>query len=48
MITPFVGPQLSICEAFGFDLPSGCAPAALNSKKSGRKRGRPRKNKEQN
>jgi hypothetical protein len=26
MITPFVGKQVDICEAFGFDMPKGCAP----------------------
>ena len=25
-LTPFVGDQVKICEAFGFDIPDGCAP----------------------
>lgn len=44
-ITPFVGNQLEICEAFGFEVPKGCKPG-YKSKKVGRKRGRPRKNPE--
>jgi hypothetical protein len=27
VITPFVGTQVDICEAFGFEIPEGCAPA---------------------
>jgi len=43
MITPFVGAQIDICEAFGFDIPEGCAPAYISRKKPVRKRGRPPK-----
>jgi hypothetical protein len=42
-ITPFIGAQVSICEAFGFKMPEGCAPDYPSRKKIGRKRGRPRK-----
>jgi hypothetical protein len=42
-ITPFVGAQLDICEAFDFDIPEGCAPAYISRQKSKRKRGRPPK-----
>lgn len=44
-VTPFVGDQLDICKAFGFEVPKGCEPG-YKSKKVGRKRGRPRKNPE--
>ena len=44
-ITPFVGDQLEICKAFGFEVPKGCEPG-YKSRKAGRKRGRPRKNPE--
>jgi hypothetical protein len=43
MISPFVGAQLDICEAFGFEVPKGCAPAYPTRQKPKRKRGRPRK-----
>ena len=43
VITPFVGAQVDICEAFGFELPEGCAPAYVSRKKPERKRGRPPK-----
>jgi len=43
MITPFVGAQADICEAFGFAMPDGCAPAYTSRKKPRRKRGRPPK-----
>ena len=43
MITPFVGAQVDICEAFAFDIPDGCAPAYTSRKKPKRKRGRPPK-----
>jgi hypothetical protein len=43
VITPFVGAQADICEAFGFDIPEGCAPAYTSRQKSKRKRGRPPK-----
>jgi hypothetical protein len=42
-ITPFVGAQVDICEAFGFDMPKGCAPAYTSQQKPERKRGRPPK-----
>ena len=45
-ITPFVGKQVSICEAFGFKIPEGCAPEYALRKTNQGKRGRPRKNKE--
>ena len=41
-ITPFVGKQVEIAKAFGFDIPVGCEPG-YKSKKVGRKRGRPKK-----
>jgi len=33
VITPFVGKQVDICEAFGFDIPDGCAPAYTSRQK---------------
>ena len=42
-ITPFVGAQVDICEAFGFEMPEGCAPAYVSRQKPARKRGRPSK-----
>jgi len=42
-ITPFVGAQVDICEAFGFKIPEGCAPAYVSRQKPARKRGRPTK-----
>jgi hypothetical protein len=42
-ITPFVGAQVDICEAFGFDIPEGCTPAYVSRQKAPRKRGRPPK-----
>lgn len=44
-ITPFVGQQVDICEAFGFDIPEGCAPEYVVRKTNKGKPGRPRKNK---
>ena len=44
-ITPFVGNQIKICEAFGFDIPEGCAPEYVARKTAKGMRGRPRKNK---
>ena len=44
-ITPFVGKQIDICEAFGFTIPEGCAPEYVVRKSNKGKRGRPRKNK---
>jgi len=43
VITPFVGAQVDICEAFGFDIPEGCAPAYISRQKPKRQRGRPPK-----
>ena len=43
ILTPFIGSQVDICEAFGFAIPDGCAPVAAARKMLGRKRGRPRK-----
>ena len=43
-ITPFVGGQVTICEAFGFEIPEGCAPEYVVRKTNKGKRGRPRKN----
>ena len=43
-ITPFVGSQVDICRAFGFDIPGGCAPVYVSkAKPMTRKRGRPAK-----
>ena len=44
-ITPFIGKQVDICEAFGFEIPAGCAPEYVVRKTNKGKRGRPRKNK---
>ena len=44
VITPFVGKQVTICEAFGFTIPEGCAPEYVVRKTNKGKRGRPRKN----
>jgi hypothetical protein len=41
LITPFVGAQIDICEAFGFAIPEGCEPTYTSRQKSKRKRGRP-------
>jgi transposase len=43
VITPFVGMQTDICEAFGFEIPEGCAPKYVSKKKPARKRGRPKR-----
>jgi transposase len=43
MITPFVGAQVDICKAFGFDIPEGCTPTYTSRQKPKRKRGRPPK-----
>lgn len=43
IITPFVGEQVDICKAFGFDIPEGCAPAYISRKKESKHCGRPRK-----
>lgn len=44
-ITPFVGDQLAICNAFGFEVPVGCSPDYVSRQTLRRKRGRPRKKK---
>ena len=41
VITPFVGTQVDICEAFGFEIPEGCTPVYKSCQKSKHKRGRP-------
>jgi transposase len=41
VITPFVGAQVDICEAFDFDIPEGCAPVYKSRQKPKSKRGRP-------
>lgn len=43
-ITPFIGRQIDICDAFGFDIPDGCAPEYVVRKTNKGKAGRPRKN----
>jgi transposase len=43
VITPFVGMQVDICEAFNFEIPEGCGPTYISRQKVKRKRGRPRK-----
>ena len=43
MITPFIGAQADICEAFDFEIPEGCAPTYASRKKTKPKRGRPPK-----
>jgi hypothetical protein len=44
LITPFIGRQVDICEAFGFEVPQGCAPLTYTFEKNLiRKRGRPPK-----
>jgi hypothetical protein len=43
VITPFVGAQVDVCEAFGFEIPKGCAPDYVSRQKQARKRGRPPK-----
>lgn len=45
VITPFVGKQVAICEAFDFKIPEGCAPEYVVRKTNKGKRGRPRMNK---
>jgi hypothetical protein len=42
-ITPFVGGQIDICEAFGFQIPPGCSPDYVTRKKEPKRRGRPKK-----
>ena len=33
-ITPFIGKQVDICEAFGFEIPKGCAPISKQKRKT--------------
>ena len=42
-VTPFVGVQLDVCEAFGFTVPEGCSPDYVSRQKCVKRRGRPRK-----
>jgi hypothetical protein len=44
-ITPFVGRQLDICEAFGFPVPDNCAPKYKSKKVKAKGPGRPPKSK---
>lgn len=44
-ITPFIGKQIDICEAFGFEIPEGCSPEYAVCKTNKGKPGHPRKNK---
>jgi transposase len=44
VITPFVGAQVEICKAFGFEIPKGCGPLSARPQTK-RKRGRPPKTK---
>ena len=39
VITPFVGAQVNICEAFGIEIPEGCSPKYPTRKKPQHKRG---------
>lgn len=43
IITPFVGAQIDICKAFGFDIPEGCSPEYVSRKNGEKRRGRPLK-----
>lgn len=42
-ITPFIGDQITICDAFGFEIPEGCRPTYISRKSTKGKRGRPAK-----
>ena len=42
-ITPFVGKQLEVCEAFGFPVPDNCAPKYKSKKVKAKGPGRPSK-----
>ncbi|GHV42197.1 hypothetical protein FACS1894187_24310 [Synergistales bacterium] len=44
-ITPFVGDQVGICRAFGFDIPEGCSPDYVSKQTFTHRRGRPPKKK---
>lgn len=41
-LTPFIGLQVNICEAFNFEIPEDCAPTSCQQRPKG-KRGRPPK-----
>lgn len=45
-ITPFIGAQREICEAFGIKIPEGCAPVYKSKQAREKKPGRPKKQKE--
>lgn len=42
-ITPFVGDQVTICDAFGLEIPEGCRPTYTSRKSTKGRRGRPAK-----
>ena len=42
-ITPFVGDQFLLCDAFGFEILKGCRPTNTSKKSSKGKLGRPPK-----
>ena len=42
-ITPFVGDQITLSDAFGFEIPDGCRPTYTSRKSTKGKRGRPAK-----
>ena len=42
-ITPFVGDQITICDAFGFEIPEGCRPTYTSKRSTKGKPGRPPK-----
>lgn len=42
-ITPFIGAQVTICDAFDFEIPEGCRPTYMSRKSTKGKRGRPAK-----
>ena len=42
-ITPFIGAQIDICNAFGFDIPEGCSPTYSSKQKVPKRRGSPKK-----
>lgn len=42
-ITPFVGEQVEICKAFGFEIPPRCAPDYVSKQKNPKRRDRPKR-----
>lgn len=47
-ITPFIGDQVNICNAFGFNIPDGCASVYVSkAKPTEKRRGRPAKPKKE-